>query len=94
MPTVCYGPGDLGSAHAPDEHVDAAEVLTATRTYALLIADWCGGPTFVSMRRGSLAFELAEIHNLPSALRVVVGGGVEADGVRRKGTASPFCDLS
>jgi acetylornithine deacetylase len=51
VPTVCYGPGDLTAAHAPNEHVSAAEVLTATRTYALLIADWCGATTPARERR-------------------------------------------
>jgi acetylornithine deacetylase len=42
VPTVCYGPGDLGSAHAPDENVRIDEVVMAARTYALLMASWCG----------------------------------------------------
>jgi acetylornithine deacetylase len=42
VPTVSYGPGDLGSAHAFDEHVRVDEVLMAARTYALLLAEWCG----------------------------------------------------
>jgi acetylornithine deacetylase len=42
VPTVCYGPGNVGAAHAPDEHVRVDEVLMATRTYAALIAQWCG----------------------------------------------------
>jgi acetylornithine deacetylase/succinyl-diaminopimelate desuccinylase family protein len=39
---ISYGPGDLRVAHANDEHVDIGELLLATRTYALLAADWCG----------------------------------------------------
>lgn len=37
IPTVLYGPGDLRLAHGPDEAVSAAELLTATRAFALLI---------------------------------------------------------
>ena len=32
IPTVQYGPGDVRQAHAPDEHVAIADLLTATRT--------------------------------------------------------------
>ena len=42
VPTVHYGPGDTALAHAPDESVLLSEVLTATRTLALLAADLCG----------------------------------------------------
>ena len=42
VPAISYGPGDLRVAHANDEHVDIGELMLATRTYALLAADWCG----------------------------------------------------
>jgi acetylornithine deacetylase/succinyl-diaminopimelate desuccinylase family protein len=42
IPTVSYGPGDLRVAHADDEHVFIDELVTATKTYALLAMDWCG----------------------------------------------------
>lgn len=42
VPTISYGPGDLRAAHAADEHVPIADVLTATRTFAILAAQWCG----------------------------------------------------
>ena len=42
IPAVSYGPGDLRSAHAVDEHVEISELLDATLTFALLAADWCG----------------------------------------------------
>ncbi len=42
IPAISYGPGDLRSAHGVDEHVDIAELLDATATFALLAADWCG----------------------------------------------------
>jgi acetylornithine deacetylase/succinyl-diaminopimelate desuccinylase family protein len=42
IPAISYGPGDLRVAHANDEHVEIEELLLATRTYALLAAEWCG----------------------------------------------------
>ena len=42
IPAISYGPGDLRVAHANDEHVVIDELLLATRTYALLAAEWCG----------------------------------------------------
>jgi acetylornithine deacetylase len=42
IPAIGYGPGDVRVAHAVDEHVDEADVLAATRTYAVLAASWCG----------------------------------------------------
>jgi len=41
MPAVLYGPGDVRLAHAVDEHVPVAEVVTAAQTAAVLIARWC-----------------------------------------------------
>ncbi len=41
-PCVMYGAGDVRDAHAPDEHISIPDLVTATRTLALLIADWCG----------------------------------------------------
>ena len=41
MPCVMYGTGDVNVAHAPDEHVSITELLTATKTVACLLADWC-----------------------------------------------------
>ena len=42
VPAIVYGPGSLLAAHAPDEHVEIEELITATKTYALLTLDWCG----------------------------------------------------
>jgi acetylornithine deacetylase len=42
MPCVMYGAGDVSVAHAPDEHVSITELMTATRTVACLLAEWCG----------------------------------------------------
>ena len=43
MPLVLTGPGPVHRAHAPDEYITVDELLSATKTIALLIADWCGG---------------------------------------------------
>ena len=43
MPLVEMGPGPVHRAHAPDEHITVDELLSATKTIALLIAQWCGG---------------------------------------------------
>jgi acetylornithine deacetylase len=42
MPCVMYGAGDVNAAHAPDEHINVTDLLTATSTLACLLADWCG----------------------------------------------------
>lgn len=42
MPCVMYGAGDVARAHGPDEHVSVEELLTATKTLACLLVDWCG----------------------------------------------------
>ncbi|MBB2912751.1 acetylornithine deacetylase [Streptosporangium becharense] len=41
VPTVQYGPGDIGRAHGPDEFVPVAEVVTAARTLAALALAHC-----------------------------------------------------
>jgi acetylornithine deacetylase len=41
MPCVMYGAGDVNVAHAPDEHVSITDLLTATKTIACLLVDWC-----------------------------------------------------
>lgn len=42
IPTLQYGPGDAALAHAPDESVPIAEVVTCARTLAALALDFCG----------------------------------------------------
>ncbi len=42
IPTVHYGPGDVRSAHAPNESVAVAEMVTATQVLVLLAAEVCG----------------------------------------------------
>jgi len=42
IPCVMYGAGDVRLAHFSDEYIELDDFLTATKTIALLIADWCG----------------------------------------------------
>jgi len=42
VPAISYGPGDIRVAHADDEHVLIDELMTATKTYAVLALEWCG----------------------------------------------------
>jgi acetylornithine deacetylase len=41
-PTINYGPGEMGVAHQPDEHVSEDELRRATLTLALAIKEFCG----------------------------------------------------
>ena len=42
MPTVVYGAGEIMTAHGPDEYAPIDQLLTATQTIAMTIANWCG----------------------------------------------------
>jgi acetylornithine deacetylase/succinyl-diaminopimelate desuccinylase-like protein len=42
IPVVTFGPGEMGVAHSPDEHVAIEELLTAAQTLAVAIYSWCG----------------------------------------------------
>ena len=42
MPCVMYGAGDVTVAHHADEHINITDLLTATKTIACLLVDWCG----------------------------------------------------
>lgn len=42
MPCVMYGAGDIRVAHAPDEHLAVADLLTATKVVAIALTEWCG----------------------------------------------------
>ena len=42
MPCVMYGAGNVEHAHAPDEHINIPDLITATKTVACLLAEWCG----------------------------------------------------
>ena len=41
MPCVMYGAGSVEHAHAPDEHLSIPDLLTATKTIACLLVEWC-----------------------------------------------------
>jgi acetylornithine deacetylase len=41
-PTINFGPGEMGVAHQPDEHVSEDELRRATLTMALAIKEFCG----------------------------------------------------
>ena len=41
-PCLMYGAGDVRLAHHADESIPLADVVTATKTVAVAIADWCG----------------------------------------------------
>jgi acetylornithine deacetylase len=42
MPCVMYGAGDVNHAHGPDEYLAIPDLLTATKTVANLLVEWCG----------------------------------------------------
>jgi acetylornithine deacetylase len=42
IPTVNFGPGAPSVAHQSDEHVRERDLLLATTTLAIAIAEWCG----------------------------------------------------
>ena len=42
MPCVMYGAGDVDVAHYADEHISIPDLLTASKTIACLLLDWCG----------------------------------------------------
>jgi acetylornithine deacetylase/succinyl-diaminopimelate desuccinylase-like protein len=42
IPAVVFGGGSLASAHAPDEWVEADDVVRSTMALALAILDFCG----------------------------------------------------
>lgn len=42
MPCMMYGAGSVEHAHAPDEHLSIPDLLTATKTVACLLVEWCG----------------------------------------------------
>jgi acetylornithine deacetylase len=41
IPTVCFGPGDIGLAHAAEEYVPIAEIEVATRVLTTVVREWC-----------------------------------------------------
>ena len=41
MPAVCFGPGDMGLAHAAEEYIELAQVEQATEILMALATRWC-----------------------------------------------------
>ncbi len=42
IPAICYGPGDIGLAHAAEEYVPVQEITIATDVLEQFVVDWCG----------------------------------------------------
>ena len=43
IPAICFGPGDIGLAHAAEEYVAVRDIEQATATLETLVGTWCGG---------------------------------------------------
>jgi acetylornithine deacetylase len=44
VPAICFGPGDIGLAHAAEEYVIVEEIERATRVLERLALQWCRNP--------------------------------------------------
>lgn len=42
IPAICFGPGDIGLAHAAEEYCPVEEIAVATDVLTRFVADWCG----------------------------------------------------
>lgn len=42
MPTIVFGPGDLGHAHSLDEQIRMNDILRAADVLVKFLVDWCG----------------------------------------------------
>lgn len=42
IPAICFGPGDIGLAHAAEEYCPVDEIAVATDVLTRFITDWCG----------------------------------------------------
>ncbi len=42
IPAICFGPGDIGLAHAAEEYVPVQDITTATEVLRRFVVDWCG----------------------------------------------------
>ena len=42
MPTITFGPGDLGHAHSLNEQIKVDDILRAAEVLVLYLTDWCG----------------------------------------------------
>jgi acetylornithine deacetylase len=41
IPAICFGPGDIGLAHAAEEYCPVDEISSATNVLTHFITDWC-----------------------------------------------------
>jgi len=41
IPAICFGPGDMGLAHAAEEYIEVREVQMATEVIVTLARSWC-----------------------------------------------------
>ena len=41
IPAICFGPGDIGLAHAAEEFVPIEEIRVATRVLGRVVREWC-----------------------------------------------------
>jgi acetylornithine deacetylase/succinyl-diaminopimelate desuccinylase-like protein len=41
IPSLVYGPGDIGDAHTIDESVRVSELVETAKIYALAALAWC-----------------------------------------------------
>ena len=41
IPAVCFGPGDMGLAHAAEEYIEVQEIERATDLLAEFVRNWC-----------------------------------------------------
>lgn len=41
IPTICFGPGDIGLAHAAEEFVPVEDIDLATRVLTRVVREWC-----------------------------------------------------
>ncbi|HEY2849374.1 MAG TPA: M20/M25/M40 family metallo-hydrolase, partial [Gemmatimonadaceae bacterium] len=43
IPSICFGPGDIGLAHAAEEYVDIGEIERATGVLSAFVDEWFSG---------------------------------------------------
>jgi acetylornithine deacetylase len=43
VPTICFGPGDIGLAHAAEEFVPTEDIKVASRVLTRVVQEWCAG---------------------------------------------------
>jgi acetylornithine deacetylase len=41
IPAICFGPGDMGLAHAAEEYIEVREIQMATEVIVSLARSWC-----------------------------------------------------